>query len=106
MVDEEGVAYTGTVVGDTYTLSGTFPDGGKTTTMFISFDLSASTSGSGTANWSSTDCCAGQFDISLTKQVSSNGGNEGDNDDDDGGGGGGGGGGGCFIATGATSFEW
>ncbi len=65
-----GATYTGTVSGANYTISGSYPDEGGTTTITIVFTLTSNTSGSGTLTsyWTNgTYNCNGGADISITK---------------------------------------
>ena len=65
-----GITYTGTVSGSTYTLSASYPYSGGTITQTNIITLSSSTSGSGTNSWSwisGTFNCNGGGNISITK---------------------------------------
>ena len=73
-----GETATGTVSGETYSTSYSFPDSGGTTTIFVVGTLSSSTSGSGSMTWSWTDgpySCNGGGNISMTKRLDGSGGN-------------------------------
>ena len=74
----EGITYTGTVSGASYSLSASYAENGRTTTISLNFSLSSSTSGSGTIAWSWTDgyyYCNGGNNISMTKRLDGSGGN-------------------------------
>ena len=65
-----GAVYTGTVSGTNYTMSGSYPDEGGTTTITINLSLTSNTSGSGswTVHWTDgTYNCNGGADISIIR---------------------------------------
>jgi hypothetical protein len=88
--DEGDTIFDGYVYGDTYIFSRTEDEGGETERTYGIFNLSGTTSGSGSVSFIATDgidTCEGGFAAELTKASTG----------DSGGGGGGGGGGGCFL---------
>jgi hypothetical protein len=82
-VYEDGKTSTGTVNGAIYTFTESYPEDGGTATVSNTFTLTSSTSGNGTTNWTWTEgtySCNGGHELTILKQVETNGGSECDGD--------------------------
>ena len=74
----DGITFSGTVSGATWSVSGSFAEDGGITTVDINCSVSSSTSSSGTVTWSWSDgyyYCNGGGNISMTKRLDGSGGN-------------------------------
>jgi len=69
-MEDNGLIYTGSVNGNTYTLNASYPDDIGTVTIEVMFTLTSSTMGSGTVSWEwsdSSEKCNGGHNIALTR---------------------------------------
>ena len=80
---EDGKTSTGTVNGAVYTFTESYSEDGGAVTVFNTFTLTSSTSGTGVTNWTWTEgtySCNGGHELTLLKQAETNGGSGCDGD--------------------------